>query len=129
MLSEHTPDNEKKEKKKNRKKRGRKPTGQKLLETQCDIPIAIIIVLLKHIRHALQHDAALHEEIETHPVVALFLVGAVEQGDEGGGEAVAKGDEGVGVFFVGDVARAVFVEAVEEGAPGGEEAPEAAVGA
>ncbi len=103
-------------------------TSQKLLKTHCDIPIAIIIILLKDIRHPFQHDTALHEKIETHPVVSLLFVGAVEEGDEGGGEPIAEGDERVGVFFVGDVAGAVFVEAVEEGAPGGEEAPEATVG-
>lgn len=46
--------------------------------------------------------------------------------DERGGEPVAEAHERVGEFVKGDVAAAVGVEAVEEGAPGGEEAPEAA---
>lgn len=108
------------------KKGGSSLTGQKFLKAQRDIPITILIIPLKHIRHPLQHDAALHEQIEAHPIVAVFLVRAVEERDEGGGEAVAERDEGVAVFGEGDVAAAIFVEAVEERAPGGEEAPEAA---
>ena len=46
--------------------------------------------------------------------------------DKRGGEPVAEAHERVGEFVKGDVARGVGVEAVEEGAPGGEEAPEAA---
>ena len=46
--------------------------------------------------------------------------------DEGGRQPVAESNEGFGVFVEGDVAAFVFIEAVEEGAPGGEEAPEAA---
>lgn len=103
-----------------------KLTRQKLLKAQGDVPIAILIVLLKHIRHAFQDDAALHEQIEAHPPLPALVVGRVQHVDKGKGEAVAEGDERVGEFVKGDVAAAVGVEAVEEGAPGGEETPEAA---
>ena len=103
-----------------------KLTRQELLKAQRDIPIAILIVLLEHIRHALQDDAALHEQIEAHLALPALVVGRVEHVDKRGGEAVAEAHERVGEFVKGDVAGAVGVEAVEEGAPGGEEAPEAA---
>ena len=43
------------------------------------------------------------------------------------GEAVPKGDEGFCKFRVRDAAATIGIEAVEEGTPGGEETPEAAV--
>jgi hypothetical protein len=98
------------------------------LQAQRDVPIAVVVVLLEHIRHALQADARLHEQVEAHVVVAAAVVGGVQQLDELRGEAVAEGDEGGGEFRVRDAARAVGVEAVEEVAPGGEEAPETAGG-
>ena len=108
-------------------KKKKELTRQKLLETQRNIPIPIPIIPLKHVRHALQADAALHEKVEAHAIRAAAVVDAVHHGDEAGREAVAEGDEGLGVLVVGDGAASVFVEAVEEGAPGGEEGPEAAV--
>ena len=101
-------------------------TRQKLLKAQSNIAIAILIVLLEHVRHAFQDDAALHEQIEAHPPLPALVVGRVQHVDKGRGEPVAEGDERVGELVKGDVAAAVGVEAVEEGAPGGEETPEAA---
>ena len=96
------------------------------LQAQRNVAVAVVVVLLKHIRHALQTDARLHEQVEAHVVVAAAVVGAVQQLHELRGEAVPEGDEGVCEFAVRDAAGAVGVEAVEEVAPGGKEAPEAA---
>lgn len=106
---------------------GKTLTRQELLETQRDVPVTVFVVSLEDVGHALQHDAALHEEVEAHAAGTALVVGTVEQMDEVGAEPVAKGDEGVGVFGKGDVAAGVRVEAVEEAAPGGEEGPETAV--
>lgn len=95
-------------------------------QAQRNVPVAVVVVLFKHVRHALQADARLHKQVEAHVVVAPAVVRAVQQLDECGGEAVPEGDEGVGELAVGDGAGAVGVEAVEEVAPRGEEAPEAA---
>jgi hypothetical protein len=104
-----------------------KPTRQKLLKTQRDISVSIIIVLFEHIRHPLQDDATLHKEIETHLPFATLVVRRVEQVDERGGKSVAEGNEGFGVFVERYVSALVLVESVEEGAPCGEEAPESAI--
>lgn len=88
------------------------------VQTQCNVAIAILVVLFKHVRHALEADARLHEEIKTHGVCAAAVVGAVQQRDKLLGEAVAKGDEGVVEFGKRDAAAVVLVEAVEEAAPG-----------
>jgi len=113
--------------KKKQRKNPAKLTRQKLLKAQRHEPIPIIIIPLKHIRHPLQTDTALHEQIETHRALAALVVGAEQQRDEGGGERVAESDEGVAELLHGNGAAAVGVEAVEEGAPGGEEGPEVAV--
>lgn len=97
------------------------------LQTQRNIPIPIIVILLEHIRHALQADAGLHKEVETHVVVAATIVRAVQELDELRRKTVPECDEGVCEFVIRDAARAVDVKAVEEVAPRGEEAPEAAV--
>lgn len=100
--------------------------AQEVLKTQRNISIPIIVIPLKHVRHALQRDARLDEEVKAHDALAALVVGAEEQLDELRAEAVAEGDEGVGELGQGDVAAAVDVEAVKEGAPRGEEGPEAA---
>ena len=50
-------------------------------------------------------------------------VSVVQDADERLAEAIAERDEGLGELGEGDATRAVFVEAFEEVAPGGEEAP------
>ena len=103
-----------------------KDLAQEILKTKCDISIPVIVILLEHVRHPLQRNTRLHEQVETHDALVPLVVGPEEEFDEARGEAVAEGDEGVGELLKGDVAGAVDVEAVEEGAPGGEEGPEAA---
>lgn len=103
-----------------------KLTGQKLLKTQRDVPIAIIIIPLKNIRHPLQNNTTLHKQIETHPPLPALIISRIQQVHESSGEMVAECYQGVGVFVEGNGAGFVFVEAVEEGAPGGEKGPKTA---
>lgn len=100
--------------------------GQEVLEAEGDVAIAVVVVLLEDVRHALEGDAGLDEEVEAQLALVALVVGLEEQLDEAVREAVAEGDEGVGELVALDVAGAVRVEAVEEGAPAGEERPEAA---
>jgi hypothetical protein len=96
------------------------------LQAQRNIPIAILIILLKHIRHPLQTNTRLHKQIKTQRIAPIAVVRAIQERDELLGEAVPEGEEGFVEFGKGDAAALVGVEAVEEVAPGGEEAPQAA---
>jgi hypothetical protein len=100
--------------------------GQEILKAEGDVPVPVIVVLFEHIRHALEGDTSLDEQIKAHDALAALIVGAEDELHETGGETVAEGDEGVAELVEGDVSGAIGVEAVEEGAPGGEEGPEAA---
>jgi len=68
----------------------------------------------------------LHEEVEAEYALVFEVVGVEELLHVGRRKAVAEGCESGGEFGKGDCARVVDVEAVEEGAPGGEEGPERA---
>jgi hypothetical protein len=92
---------------------------QQDLQAQRDIPIPVIVVLLEHVRHALQADACLHKQVKAHVVVAAPVVRAVQQAHELRREAVSEGDKGFGKLVVGYTAGVVGVEAVEEATPGG----------
>ena len=92
---------------------GKELTAQKLLKAQRNIPISIRVILLKHIRHALERDAALDKQVEAHALVAALVVDAVHHPDERRGQVVPKRHERLAVFVVRDVARAVLVEAPE----------------
>ena len=104
-----------------------KLTSQKFFKTQSNIPIPIIIVFLKNIRHPLQNDTTLHKQIKAHAILSAFVVSSEQQLDKGGAEPVAKRNKGIGVFVKGDVTAFVFVETVEEGAPSREEGPETTI--
>jgi len=99
---------------------------QEILKRQGDKAIAIIVVLLKHVRHALQADAALHEQVEADGALAALVVGAKQCVDELRAQPVPERNQRVRVLVDADIAAAVGVEAVEERAPRREEAPEAA---
>jgi hypothetical protein len=60
------------------KKRG-KLTSQELLKTQRNKSIPVVVIPLKYIRHPLQYNTALHEQIETHFVPASLVIGSVQQ--------------------------------------------------
>ena len=68
----------------------------------------------------------MHEEVKADCVLAAAVIRAVQQRDELRAQAVSKGDQGLVEFRIRYAARVVGVEAVEEAAPGAEEAPEAA---
>lgn len=46
------------------------------LQTQGNVAITIVVVLLEHIRHALQTDASLDEQIEAEALGAAYIVAA-----------------------------------------------------
>lgn len=92
-------------------------TCQKLFEAQGYITIPVVVITFKDIRHPLENYTALHKEIEAHVISPILIVRAEEEGDEGGGKAVAKGYKSFRIFSVGDISALVFVKAVKEGAP------------
>ena len=98
-------------------------TSQKLLKAQRDIPIPIIIIFFKHVRHSLKANTALHKQIEAHAVIASFIVGSKHQPNKRRRQAIPECNEGFAVLVIRDVSAAVFVEAVEESTPSGKEAP------
>lgn len=104
-------------------RRSRHSQGLPNSQAQRDEAVAVLIVLLEHIRHPLQADARLHEQIEAQHPAPARVVGREEQAHVLGREAVAEGDEGVAELAEGDCAAAVDVEAVEQEAPLREEAP------
>jgi hypothetical protein len=55
---------------------------QKVLETQGDVAVAVIVVLFKDIGHALQRDTALNEQIEAHDTLVSLVVSVEEQLDK-----------------------------------------------
>lgn len=90
---------------------------QEILKAEGNKAISIIVVFLKDICHALERNTRLHEQIEAHDALAALIVRTEQQVDKLRAESVAKGDEGICEFGQRDVAAAVDVEAVEEGAP------------
>ena len=92
-------------------------TCQELFEAQGYVTIPVVVVFFKDIRHSLENNTALHKEIEAHAVSPTLIVRAEEEGDEGGGEAVAKSYKSFSIFGMGDISALVFVKAVKEGPP------------
>lgn len=92
-------------------------TCQKLFEAQGYITIPVVVISFKNIRHPLKNNTTLHKEIEAHVVSPTLIVRLEEEGDEGGGEAVAKSYKSFRIFRVGDISALVFIKAVKEGAP------------
>lgn len=97
--------------------------GKQDSQTQRDVPISILIILLKHIRHPLQTDARLHEQIKTQCILPAAIVRAIQQCDKLLAEPVAKRNERFVELGVRYASAMVLIEAVEESAPGGEETP------
>ena len=52
------------------------------LQAQCDVSVPILVVLLENVRHPLETDARLHEQIEAHGILATTVVRTVQQCDE-----------------------------------------------
>ena len=98
-------------------------TGQKVFKCERDVSITIFIVPLEDIRHAFQGQAALYKNVEAHfPLLALGRA-PVQQLNEPVGQPVAESDKRLPVFLQGDRPGFIFVEPIEEGAPGSEIAP------
>ena len=100
-----------------------KLTSQKLLKTQRNIPIPILIILFKDIRHPLQNDTTLHKQIKAHLALPAFVIRRIHQFHKRRRKPISKRNQRIGVFVKGNVTAAVFVESVKESAPGGEEGP------
>lgn len=97
---------------------------QEILETQRDIPIPIIVILLEHIRHSLQRNARLHKQVEAKLALAALVVRLEQQLDKAVRQPVAERNQRVGEFVALDVTGAVRVEAVEQRAPRRQERPQ-----
>ena len=87
------------------------------LQAQRDIAVAILVILLEDVRHPLQANTRLHEQIEAQRVASVAVVRAVQECDERLRETVSEGDEGFVEFSVGYTAGMVLVETVEQAAP------------
>ena len=88
-------------------------------QTQRNIPIPIRIILLKHIRHALQRNARLHEQVETQHPPSATIIRIKQQRDILLRQPIAERDQRVGELIVADGAGSVDVESVEELVPFG----------
>ena len=93
------------------------------LQTQSDISIPVLVILLEHICHALQTYTSLDKQVETHGILPAAVVGSIQQRHELLTQAISKGNKSLIEFRVGYTARVVGVEAVEEAAPGRKKPP------
>jgi hypothetical protein len=105
---------------------------KKNLQAQSDIPIPILVIAFKHIRHALQTNASLHEQVETQSLLLAssssrgFGVSVEKQLDKSRTQAVSKRHQRICELLVTDTAAPVCVETIEQTTPCCEEAPQAA---
>jgi hypothetical protein len=58
------------------------PRLESHLQAQRNIPIPILIILLKHIRHPLQTDTRLDKKVEAEGIPSTPVVRLVQQSDE-----------------------------------------------
>lgn len=93
--------------------------AEEILKAQGNVSVPVIVVLFENVRHALEGDAGLDEQVEAHDTLLALIVSSEQELDELRAQAVAEGDEGVGELVEGDVSASVNIEAVKEGAPGG----------
>lgn len=96
------------------------------LQAQRNISIAILVILLKHIRHALQANARLDEQVEAEGVAAVAVIGAVQQRDKLLRQAVSKRNQRLVELRIRYAAAVILVEAIEQSAPRRQETPKAA---
>ncbi|KFY77129.1 hypothetical protein V499_03426 [Pseudogymnoascus sp. VKM F-103] len=99
---------------------------QKLLKAQRHKPIPIIIIALKRIRHPLKRNTRLNEQIKAQTPLPSLIKRPEQEPHKPLTQPIPKRHQRVPELIQADVARAIGVEAVEEGAPGREEGPEAA---
>lgn len=105
------------------------------LQAQCDVSIPVLVITLEDIRHPLQANASLHEQVETQALFSGTLVATstsslrirVEQQlHELGAQAVSKRYQRIRKLLQADVAAPVRVKAVEKSTPCRKESPQAA---
>lgn len=101
-------------------------TSQELLKAQRDIPIPIIIIPLKHIRHPLQTNTALHKQIKAHIPASTLLVRPIQYPHKRRAQAIPKRHQRIAILVKADIAGAILVKAIEEIAPRRQKSPEAA---
>ena len=101
-------------------------TSQELLKAQRNIPIPIIIIPLKHIRHPLQTNTALHKQIKAHIPASTLLVRPIQYPHKRRAQAIPKRHQRIAILVEADVAGAILVKAIEEVAPRRQKGPEAA---
>jgi len=99
---------------------------QRNLQTQGDITVPVLVVLLEDVGHTLEADASLDEEVEAHSVFVAAVVGAEQQLHELRRQPIAEGHKRLAELVVRDVARPVHVEPVEQVPPRCQEAPQPA---
>lgn len=87
--------------------------GQEVLERQSYIAIPVIIILLKHIRHPLQADAALHKQVEADSALFPLVVVLEQDMHELRAQPVAESHQRIRVLVDADVPASVGVESIE----------------
>lgn len=100
--------------------------GQKVLKAQSDVAVPVLVVFLENIRHALEANAGLDEEVEAHNTLVPLVVGPEEDADETIAESISEGNKGIAELIQADVARVVGIESIEQGSPRSQERPQAA---
>ena len=105
------------------------------LQAQCDVSVPIVIVALKDVRHALQTDASLYEQVEAQSLFSVSFiasssrclgVGVEKQLHKLRAQAVPKRHQRIRELLQADVPAPVRVEAIKQPAPCCKETPEAA---
>lgn len=96
------------------------------LQTKRNIPIPVIIILLKHIRHPLETNTSLYKQIEAHRPFLPSIIRPEQQRDEVRAQSIAKRNERFSELIERNVARSIDIESVEEVPPCSEEGPKAA---
>lgn len=87
------------------------------------IPISIIIVLLKYVRHPLQADARLYKQIKAHGLFVSSVIRLEQVLHKLRRQSVSECDERLGELAVGDIAGAIDIKFIKEVAPCGEKPP------
>ena len=87
------------------------------------IPISILVILLKNVRHPLQADARLHKQIETHGIFVPPVIRSEEELYKLRRQSVSECDERFAELAIGYIARAIGIKLIKEVAPRGEKPP------
>jgi hypothetical protein len=102
-------------------------TGIRYLQAKSYVPISIIVVLLKHIRHPLQADARLHKQIEAHGLFIPPVIRLEQELHKLWRQSVPECDKRLAELGVGDIAGAIDVKLIKKVAPRSEKPPQSAI--